>query len=107
MSEAPKMGAQATICAGGRYDHLVEEVGGPQTPGFGFAMGLERLLITMEAERSRYSSIERIRCLCCWSRRSNQFGSIEKSFQAIRNFGFSADRDFYESESKSAVQIGR
>jgi histidyl-tRNA synthetase len=50
MSDAPGFGAITTICAGGRYDGLVEEIGGPATPGFGFALGLERLLLTLEAE---------------------------------------------------------
>ena len=44
-----KIGAQGTVCGGGRYDHLVEEVGGPSTPGVGFGLGKERLLLTMEA----------------------------------------------------------
>lgn len=44
-----KIGAQGTVCGGGRYDHLVEEVGGPATPGVGFGLGKERLLLTMEA----------------------------------------------------------
>lgn len=39
---------QSTICAGGRYDSLVESLGGPQTPGFGWAMGLERLLLVVK-----------------------------------------------------------
>lgn len=39
-----RLGAQATVCAGGRYDRLVEQFGGPQTPAIGFAIGLERLL---------------------------------------------------------------
>lgn len=43
------IGAQGTVCGGGRYDHLVEEVGGPETPGVGFGLGKERLLLTMEA----------------------------------------------------------
>lgn len=38
------LGAQGTICAGGRYDGLLEQLGGPATPGVGFAMGLERLV---------------------------------------------------------------
>jgi histidyl-tRNA synthetase len=42
--------AQATICAGGRYDGLAEELGGPPTPGVGFAMGLDRVLLAMEEE---------------------------------------------------------
>ncbi len=43
------IGAQGTVCGGGRYDHLVEEIGGPATPGVGFGLGKERLLLTMEA----------------------------------------------------------
>lgn len=44
-----KIGAQGTVCGGGRYDGLVEEIGGPATPGVGFGLGKERLLMTMEA----------------------------------------------------------
>lgn len=44
-----KIGAQGTVCGGGRYDGLVEEIGGPSTPGVGFGLGKERLLLTMEA----------------------------------------------------------
>jgi histidyl-tRNA synthetase len=39
------LGAQGTVCAGGRYDGLVEQLGGKPTPGVGFAMGVERLLL--------------------------------------------------------------
>ncbi len=42
------IGAQGTVCGGGRYDHLIEEVGGKPLPGIGFGMGMERLLLTME-----------------------------------------------------------
>ena len=44
-----KLGAQSTVCGGGRYDHLVEEIGGPATPGVGFGLGIERLLLVIEA----------------------------------------------------------
>lgn len=43
------LGAQSTLCGGGRYDGLVEECGGPSLPGIGFGMGMERCLITLEA----------------------------------------------------------
>lgn len=43
------IGAQSAICGGGRYDGLVQEVGGPQTPGIGFAMGMERVLNAIQA----------------------------------------------------------
>lgn len=42
------IGAQSTVCGGGRYDGLVEECGGPSMPGVGFGMGLERLILTLE-----------------------------------------------------------
>jgi histidyl-tRNA synthetase len=41
------LGAQGTICAGGRYDGLVEQLGGKATPAFGFALGLERLVLML------------------------------------------------------------
>ena len=43
------IGAQGTVCGGGRYDALVQELGGPSTPGIGFGMGLERLLLVLES----------------------------------------------------------
>lgn len=43
------IGAQGTVCGGGRYDKLIEELGGPNTPGIGFAMGIERLILLMES----------------------------------------------------------
>lgn len=44
------IGAQGTVCGGGRYDGLVEELGGQKTASLGFAMGLERLMLLMEAQ---------------------------------------------------------
>ena len=46
------LGAQATVCGGGRYDGLVEQMQGPATPALGFGMGIERLLMIMEAENA-------------------------------------------------------
>ena len=43
-----KLGSQATVCAGGRYDILVEQLGGSSTPAAGFALGIERILLLME-----------------------------------------------------------
>ncbi len=43
------VGTQGTICAGGRYDNLVELLGGKETPGIGFAMGVERILMELES----------------------------------------------------------
>ncbi len=43
-----ELGAQGTVCAGGRYDGLVEELGGKPTPGIGFGMGMERVLLLLQ-----------------------------------------------------------
>jgi histidyl-tRNA synthetase len=48
LTTSPELGAQATVCGGGRYDGLVEELGGPATPAVGWAMGLERLIFLLE-----------------------------------------------------------
>ena len=44
------LGAQNAVGGGGRYDRLIEEVGGPETPGVGFSSGIERILLALEAE---------------------------------------------------------
>jgi histidyl-tRNA synthetase len=48
--EGPEEGAQSTLCGGGRYDGLAEEIGGPATPGIGFGAGIERLILALEQE---------------------------------------------------------
>lgn len=52
------LGAQATVCAGGRYDGLVEQLGGKSTPAVGFALGVERLLLLLETLRGLPSELE-------------------------------------------------
>jgi histidyl-tRNA synthetase len=44
------IGAQGTVCGGGRYDGLIEEMGGKPMPALGFAMGIERLILTMQSQ---------------------------------------------------------
>ena len=51
---SPLLGAQATVCGGGRYDGLIEELGGPNTPALGFGMGLDRLLMMIDAASSPF-----------------------------------------------------
>ena len=48
-----ELGAQGTICAGGRYDGLVEQLGGKSTPAIGFALGMERILALLESQQER------------------------------------------------------
>lgn len=48
--QSDDLGSQATVCAGGRYDGLVAQLGGPQTPGVGWGMGLERLILLLQKQ---------------------------------------------------------
>ena len=54
------LGAQGTVCAGGRYDGLVEQLGGHATPAVGFAMGLERLVLLVQEVNPAFSAINTI-----------------------------------------------
>ena len=47
---AEGIGAQAAVCGGGRYDGLIEELGGPPTPGIGFGMGIERVILSLREQ---------------------------------------------------------
>lgn len=50
------LGSQGTVCAGGRYDGLVEQLGGRATPAVGFAMGLERLVLLVQAVNPEFKA---------------------------------------------------
>ena len=52
------LGAKETICGGGRYDGLIEEIGGQPTPGIGFGAGLERLLLSIGADRAEPQHVD-------------------------------------------------
>jgi len=52
------IGAKETICGGGRYDGLIEEIGGPPTPGIGFGAGLERLLLSVGTDRTEPQQVD-------------------------------------------------
>ena len=52
------IGAKETICGGGRYDGLIEEIGGPPTPGIGFGAGLERLLLSIGTDRTEPQQVD-------------------------------------------------
>lgn len=100
MSDAPGMGAQTTICGGGRYDGLVEELGGPETPGIGFAMGIERILLTLEQEDVLLPDSSSLDAYVVGLGEATNMETL-KVVQAIRGFGFSADRDFMGRKAKA------
>ncbi len=69
------LGAQSTVCAGGRYDGLVEQLGGKPTPGVGFGMGLERLILLLETQG--IAPRHRPRCLFDHGRHSRDSNRLD------------------------------
>ncbi len=99
--------AQNTICGGGRYNGLVEELGGPPTPGIGFAMGVDRLLLACDAEGT-FPAPDR--SVDVWVVDVTDGASARDLTHLLRASGISADRSFdsrsMRSQMKSADRSG-
>lgn len=82
-----KLGAQGTVCAGGRYDGLAEQLGGKATPAVGFAMGVERLCLLLEAtEQIPQQVFERVDCyLAHRVENLEQEGQLAKFSEQVRS----------------------
>ena len=93
-------GAQNVLCAGGRYDKLVETLGGPETPGVGFALGLERLLTALEYEKIELPVNDTIDCYIAPMSDTNLSYSLT-ILNALRLSGFRVDIDYNSRNLKS------
>lgn len=92
--------SELTICAGGRYDGLVEYFGGPETPGFGFGLGLERLLLILEKQGIAMPVETSLDVYIAVLGEGANRKALEL-VQAIRNQGFSAERDYLNRKLKA------
>lgn len=86
------LGAQSTVCGGGRYDGLIETLGGQPTPGLGFATGLERLLMVMEAQGIKIPKPDSCRIFIA-SLGSGAEAKVQSLVNSLRKLGVSAERD--------------
>ncbi len=86
------LGAQSTVCGGGRYDGLIETLGGQPTPGLGFATGLERLLMVMDAQGIKIPKPEGCRIFIA-SLGSGADIKAQSLVHSLRKLGVSAERD--------------
>ena len=84
--------SELTICAGGRYDSLVEYFGGPETAGFGFGLGLERLLLVLDKQGIKLPVEESLDVYIAVLG-SGANGKALELVQSIRYQGFKAERD--------------
>lgn len=100
MSDAEGFGAISTLCGGGRYNGLVEEIGGPNTAGIGFALSIERFIAALKAEGIEPNVGEGIDCYLA------AIGQEAKDYtvgllQQLRLAGFSAERDYLDRKIKA------
>lgn len=84
------LGAQATVCGGGRYDGLVQELGGPDTPAVGWAIGLERLIILLQQLDAAQTTASDFYVV---SRGTAAEAQALKIAQKLRHSGFSVELD--------------
>ena len=89
--------SELTICAGGRYDSLVEYFGGPETAGFGFGLGLERLLLVLDKQGIELPVEESLDVYIAVLG-SGANGKALELVQAIRYQGFKAEREVESGE---------
>ena len=86
------IGAQSSICSGGRYDYLVEEIGGPPTPGIGFGAGIERLLLSLD-QAGLTADPPRIDVFFSWNEETDRARMLA-SLAELRRRGVAADTDY-------------
>ena len=119
------IGAQGTVCGGGRYDGLAEEIGGPHTPALGFAMGLERLMLLMENQELPFpqaehcnlyiasmgdAATEKAAELVCTLRRDGvhaEFDVVGRSVKAQMKFANKLGADFTLVLGDSELESGK
>lgn len=104
-----EIGAQGTVCGGGRYDGLIEQLGGQKVPALGFAMGIERLLIVMDKQNSEFLTPRT--CDVYFATMGDD--ALEKAMQIsheLREFGYRAEFDLMgrgiKAQMKYANKIG-
>lgn len=93
--------AQSTILGGGRYDGLIEQLGGPATPGIGFGSGIERVLLTCDAEGVFGPPDRRLDCFVIDVTGGEAATTLA---QAVRMAGLSADRSFDDRSMKAQMK---
>lgn len=100
MTNSKALGANTTICAGGRYDGLVEDVGGEPTAAFGFAFGMERLVMLLKSEKVTLPEAVPLDVYVVGIGKETNEESL-KITQALRHAGLSVERDFLFRKPKS------
>lgn len=101
--KAAGIGSIDTVGGGGRYNGLVEEIGGPDQPGVGFGIGLERILLILENQQVE---LEAVKPLDVYFVALGEAADLEITRQlfVLRNLGFSAERDYLGRKMKAQMK---
>ena len=97
------IGAQGTVCGGGRYNNLVEEIGGQSTGAVGFGMGLERLIMVMENNNIKFCGPPKSEVYIA-SLSSAEADYAFKIADSLRKAGISADSDLLDRSLKAQMK---
>lgn len=97
------LGAQSAVCGGGRYDGLIEEVGGPATPGIGFAMGMERVLLALESQ-NLLPDVQEAMDVFAVCPNQEYFPTVFKAVIDLRRAGMKAEFDFQGRSMKAQMK---
>lgn len=103
MSTSDGFGAITTLCGGGRYNGLAEEIGGPSAPGIGYAMSIERLLLALEAEGKSFKQGPELDVYIV----TLDEAAHRKGFNVLnelRSAGVRADMDYMDRKMKAQMK---
>ncbi|NEU31567.1 histidine--tRNA ligase [bacterium LRH843] len=100
MADGDGFGAITTLCGGGRYSGLVEQLGGPATPGIGFAFSIERVIMALKAQGKVTSKENGIDCYLVSLGDEAKKKNVELLYQ-LRLAGLSADMDYLDKKMKA------
>ncbi|MGD6795712.1 histidine--tRNA ligase [Metabacillus indicus] len=100
MSDAEGFGAITTLCGGGRYNGLVQEIGGPETPGIGFALSIERLLAALDAEGVELPVDQSIDCFVVTLGDKPKDRSVSLVYE-LRKAGLTVEKDYDDKKMKA------
>ncbi|MGM0921030.1 MAG: histidine--tRNA ligase [Bacillota bacterium] len=100
MSDAEGFGAITTLCGGGRYNGLVEDVGGPETPGIGFGLSIERFLAALDAENVELPIEQSIDCFVVALGDKAKDRSVSLVYE-LRKAGLTAEKDYEDKKMKA------
>lgn len=97
------IGAQSSIGGGGRYDGLVEEVGGPPTPGIGYALGMERIIATMEKQGIEFPVDRKNDAFIAWMGEKAGEAAFGLTYE-LRKSGLAVEMDLMSRSLKAQMK---